>query len=67
VVLKSFVFWDRTPCSPLKVNRRFGEIYRLHIQGRRISQERNQYEAGSSSTSFFDPEDEDHIFFRNVG
>jgi hypothetical protein len=26
--------WDITPCSPLKVNRRFGGTYRLHLQGR---------------------------------
>jgi hypothetical protein len=25
MVMKSSVFWDITPCSPLKVNRRFGE------------------------------------------
>jgi hypothetical protein len=31
------VFWDITPCSPLKVNRRFGGTYRLYLQGRRIS------------------------------
>jgi hypothetical protein len=30
--------------SPLKVNRRFGGTYRLHIHGRRISRERNQRE-----------------------
>jgi hypothetical protein len=24
------IFWDITPCSPLKVNRRFGETCRLH-------------------------------------
>jgi hypothetical protein len=23
-VLKSIIFWDITPCNPLKVNRRFG-------------------------------------------
>jgi hypothetical protein len=28
--LKNSVFLDITPCSPLKVNRRFGGIYRLH-------------------------------------
>jgi hypothetical protein len=28
--LKSSVFWDITLCSPLKVNRRFGGIYRLN-------------------------------------
>jgi hypothetical protein len=32
------------PCSLLKVNRRFGGIYRLHLQGRRISRSRNQSE-----------------------
>jgi hypothetical protein len=26
----SSIFWDITPCSPLRVNRRFGGIYRLH-------------------------------------
>jgi hypothetical protein len=35
VVMKSYPFWDITPCSPLKVNRRFGGIYRLHFQGRK--------------------------------
>jgi hypothetical protein len=33
----STTFWDITPHSPLKANRRFGAIYRLHLQGRRIS------------------------------
>jgi hypothetical protein len=45
VVMNSTVFWDILPCSPLKVNRRFGRIYRLHIQGRRISRARNQHES----------------------
>jgi hypothetical protein len=35
VVVKSTLFWDITPWSPLSVNRRFGETYRLHIQGRK--------------------------------
>jgi hypothetical protein len=34
VVMKSTVFWDITPCSTLKANRRCGVIYRLHLQGR---------------------------------
>jgi hypothetical protein len=38
VVVKSFIFWDMTPCSPLIFNRRFGRTYHLHLQGRRISQ-----------------------------
>jgi hypothetical protein len=33
-LLKSTIFWDITPCSPLSVNRRFGGTYRLHLQGR---------------------------------
>jgi hypothetical protein len=27
------VFWDMTPCSPLKINRHFGGTYHLHLQG----------------------------------
>jgi hypothetical protein len=29
------IFWDKTPCSPLSINRRVGETYRLHLQGRK--------------------------------
>jgi hypothetical protein len=32
--MESTIFWDITPCSPLKVKRLFGEIYRLHFQGK---------------------------------
>jgi hypothetical protein len=39
--MKLFIFWDITPCSPLIVNRRFGGTCR------RISQARNQCEAGT--------------------
>jgi hypothetical protein len=45
VVMKSTMFRNITPCSPLEVNRRFGRTYRLHLQGRRISQARNQRES----------------------
>jgi hypothetical protein len=38
---KNTIFWAVTPCSPLKVNRRFGGTYRLHLQGWRISRARN--------------------------
>jgi hypothetical protein len=34
--MKNINSWDVTLCSPLKVNRRFGRIYRLHLQGRRM-------------------------------
>jgi hypothetical protein len=45
VVMKCTVFWDTTPCSPLKINRRFGGIYHLHLQGRKISRARNRRES----------------------
>jgi hypothetical protein len=77
VVIKSTIVWDITPCSPLKVNRSFGVTYRLHLQGRRISQERNQmasrallatwFHAGFLHSLFFDPEDRGAMFLRNVG
>jgi hypothetical protein len=51
IATKSYMFWNITPCSPVKVNRRFGGIYRLHPQGRGLSQARNQHEAGNSQSS----------------
>jgi hypothetical protein len=36
-IVKSSVFSDITPCSPLKANLRFGGLCRLDLQGRRIS------------------------------
>jgi hypothetical protein len=55
---KSSVFWDITPCSPLKVNQRFGGTSRLHLQGRSISQARNQLPASCWLFGLlFDPED----------
>jgi hypothetical protein len=39
--LRSSVFWGITPCSPVKVNRRFGRTCRVHVQGGRIGQGRN--------------------------
>jgi hypothetical protein len=65
VVMKSYVFRDITPCSLLKVNRRFGGICCFHLQGRSISQERNQCE--TSTCLFFDPEDGGNMSLRNVG
>jgi hypothetical protein len=47
MVKKNSIFWDITPCSPLTTNRFFGRICRLHPQGRRINQARNQHEACS--------------------
>jgi hypothetical protein len=47
MVMKSTIFWDITPCSPLRVDLRFGGTYRLDLQGRRISRARarNQRES----------------------
>jgi hypothetical protein len=74
VVIKSSILWDITPCSPLKVNRRFGETYRLHLLGRRISQTRKKQKsacfllpAGILFALFLDPEDGGDMFLRNVG
>jgi hypothetical protein len=50
VLMKRFIFWNIMPCSPLKINGRFGETCRLHIQDQRISQARNQNEAGSKQS-----------------
>jgi hypothetical protein len=33
ISFKSTIFWDIAPCSPLRVNRGFGETYRFHLQG----------------------------------
>jgi hypothetical protein len=46
VVMKRSVFWDVKPSIPLKLNRCFGGIYHLSHQGRRISDARNEHEAG---------------------
>jgi hypothetical protein len=45
VVKKNCVFWDITPCSPLKVIQHFGGTCQLHHQGRGISPARNQLES----------------------
>jgi hypothetical protein len=44
LVMKGTIFWDITPCDPLKVNRRFGGAYHFHIQGE-ISRARYQRES----------------------
>jgi hypothetical protein len=43
VTMKSTIFCDVTPCSPVEVWR-FGGIYCLYLQGRRVAQARNQLE-----------------------
>jgi hypothetical protein len=69
VVMKNIVFWDITPCSSLKSNRRVRGTYRLHNQGR-ISRERYQrgtcFHAGIL-LGLFHPADGSDMFLRNVG
>jgi hypothetical protein len=48
VIMKSTVFWSVTLCGS-ETARRFGGIYRLHIQGRRASQAKNQQKQAASS------------------
>jgi hypothetical protein len=40
--VRGSIFWDITPLSPLKVNRRYRKICRLHLYGRKVSRPRNQ-------------------------
>jgi hypothetical protein len=52
------------------MNGHFGRTCRLHLQGRKISQAGNQHEAISKKNLlylYFNPEDDDGIFVRNVG
>jgi hypothetical protein len=46
MVVKSIILWDTTPCSLVNVNRLFGGTCRLHLQGWKVSQTRNQHELG---------------------
>jgi hypothetical protein len=48
---KSSIFWNITPCGPLKVNQRFEGTRRLHLQSRRINRPRNQCEISSKQRS----------------
>jgi hypothetical protein len=65
VIMKSYIFWDITLSSPLKLSQRFGRICRLLLQVRR-SQTRNQRKEGSICL-FFDPEDGRGMLLRNIG
>jgi hypothetical protein len=54
MVMKTSVFWDIMPCSPLTVARRFAGTCRHQLQGHRISQEETSLKYGgkhSFSTS----------------
>jgi hypothetical protein len=61
---------DATQCSPAEIHRRFGTPYFRYLQGRRISQERNEQEAGAFRGFLLalhtNPECGDSTFRRNV-
>jgi hypothetical protein len=72
--MKSSIVCDITPCSPLKINRRFGRTC-PHLQGGRIRQATNQRESSWQAECFragfflgliFHAKYGD-IFLRNVG
>jgi hypothetical protein len=50
--LKRSIFWDITPCSLLKVGRRFGGTCGLHLHDRRTNRARNEREASLFTTCF---------------
>jgi hypothetical protein len=58
--MKSSIFWDITPCSPLKAIWLFRGIHHLHFQCRRVNQIWNPHETGSKLC--FDPEYGGDIF-----
>jgi hypothetical protein len=66
VAMNNSVFWD----IMLKVNRHFGGIYRLHLQGLRIKpkKQRETYSLydDSSFSLPLNTEDEGDMFLRNI-
>jgi hypothetical protein len=64
--MKSTIFWYIKQYSPLKVNRRFGGTYLLHIHSRIRSQRGIRWQTGIFFC-LFDPEDGGNMFLRKVG
>jgi hypothetical protein len=65
VLIKTSVFWNITPQSQLKVNRRFGIICSYHLQGRRVIQAKLLAACFMPISLFdliFSPEFEDDMF-----
>jgi hypothetical protein len=52
VAMKISIFWDLTLCSPLKVNRYFGGICHLHLQGRRKGKQETSMKAGGRQSNW---------------
>jgi hypothetical protein len=60
--LKSSIFWDTMPCSPLKVHRSFRGKYRLHLQDQIISHARKESQVANKARA-----NGGDMFLRNVG
>jgi hypothetical protein len=65
VIMKTTIFCDRTPCSPLKVNQRFGGTCRLHLQGRRRTVLAICFHTGFLLGLLFCSEDGGNMLLRN--
>jgi hypothetical protein len=52
MVMKSPIFWDITPCSPLKVNRLSEGTCCLHLQGRRMIKQETRMKQVARSVGF---------------
>jgi hypothetical protein len=63
VAIKRSVYWDITPCSPVRASRRFGGTH-VYFLGQRVSQESNQQ---VSLSALVKPQSEGSTFLRNVG
>jgi hypothetical protein len=50
VVMKNAIFWDITPCSPVKSSRCFGGKCCLHLQSRRLNQTNPRMKMGSKQS-----------------
>jgi hypothetical protein len=61
---KSPIFWDITPCSPVKVNRSLSGTRRLHLQS---SSTLCLFHAGLLLGLLFNAEDGGDMFLRNIG
>jgi hypothetical protein len=64
--MQSSVFWDVTPCSLVEVYRHFGVTYRLHLQGRRVSQATGMTLSSCLLGLHVDRENGGNAFLRNV-
>jgi hypothetical protein len=67
VVMKSTILWDITPCSALKINRRFGGTCRKKPAWKQVALLVTYFHAGFLLGLLFDSEDGNDMFLRNVG